>query len=163
MRKNMKKVIALLLLLGMMVPVFAQENKTWYPYNIIDVIERQDNEYNSLSEDQQKFVDRFVEENFDPIYEVLIENASADVSAQLFRLAYKYREVKEENPKVGKLLGAMMAMVDLSSEESEESLFFARLVMIVATNLQNERLIDASALVAFSRDLQQDYDSFLKQ
>ena len=159
----MKRVIALLLLLGMMVPVFAQENKTWYPYDIPDVIERQDSEYNSLSEDQQKFVDRFVEENFDPIYEVLIENASADVSAQLFRLAYKYREVKEENPKVGKLLGAMMAMVDLSCEESEESLFFARLVMIVATNLQNERLIDASALVAFSRDLQQDYDSFLKQ
>lgn len=159
--KNMKKVIAFLMVLCMAAPIFAQ-GTGWYPANYKKVMERQDALYNSLSKDQQDSIDLFVEENFDPIYEALIDDCSVDVSAPLFRLAYKYREVKEENPQMGRLLGAAMAAVDVSSEESEESIFFPRLVMIVATNLQNGVLIDATALVRFASDLQKDYDSFLK-
>ncbi len=159
----MKRVIALLLLLGMMVPVFAQENKTWYPYDVPDVIERQDKVYNSLSNAQQELVDRLLDQIYDPIYDEFIENTYADVSGRLLQLAQKYQEVKEADPQVGRLLGSMMAWIDFSCEERGNDFYFAHFVMDTAFKLQNERLTDASTLMQFARDLQQDYDSFLKQ
>ena len=159
----MKKVIALLMLLGMIVPVFAEKYQIgWYPYDYTAVIERQDNEYKSLSKEQQSVVDYFLEERFFPAYKTLTEGSYAEVGGQLLQLAQEYQELKEADPQVGRLVGGALAMIDLSSKERGKDVFFANLVMETAIELQDERLTDASNLVEFAWDLRQDYDSFWK-
>ena len=162
MKKNMKRVIALLLLLGMVVPVFAMGTKfAWYPLETESVEGRMRIEYNSFSNSQRALADDYVNKVFAPVKAKLSKGSSATRKEKieaLLQLTDDYEKLKQQDPKVGRYFGAYLAQLAFATED-EDPCPFANVVMDLSN--KTEYLTERSRLgVDLSLKIRDDYDSF---
>ena len=164
MRKNMKKVMAFLMVLCMAASVFAiGTDFEWYPIETGLVKNHMDRMYNnSFSRSQRDLANRYIQEVFAPVKAKLSKGSTStqeEVVEALLRLTDDYEALKQQDAKVGEYVGAYWAQLAFATED-EDPCPFANVVMYIANNKTKSQSDRVRLSIELSKALRDDYDSF---